>query len=374
MPDRFAAAGTGHGSPRRRRWWRRPWRGRFRRRWRWRCADGRRWRWSCDARRRRGRRHVAPHERAAHVEFAPVRESTDAESAFDVASILRRRRWRRRMQRPSMPTSRPSMPRRQSSLGRHATQHALLRRRWQSTQLRRRGRFRVASRYQLAEHRRQPSRDATRRRRRRRVGPALTFPAAVAPAAAIVRSSAGRPADSVRSPAIVLAAWNAPAPARVPRQELAPRPVIDPTSPAIVPAKARATRPGTRPGGPSAGDLGDFLGMNRPISPGAGGRPGAGNRPGDGGLAGTRPGTRPGDLTRPGGGRPGDGNLPVVLAMAIVLADRATVIAPAVPAMGDRPGRPARADRPGTARRRRSSAGGGGDRPGGGEATARRRR
>ncbi len=66
------------------------------------------------------------------------------------------------------------------------------------------------------------------------------FPAAAGPAEAIVRSSAELPAHSARSPAIVLEAWSAPASARVPHQELVPRPAIDPTSPAIVLAKAPA--------------------------------------------------------------------------------------------------------------------------------------
>lgn len=66
---------------------------------------------------------------------------------------------------------------------------------------------------------------------------------------------------------------------------------------------------GNRPDGgrPSAGDLGDFLGLDKPIRP-DGGLPNFPNRPGGG----DRPGNRPGIGDRPGpGNRPGIGDRPI---------------------------------------------------------------
>jgi len=72
---------------------------------------------------------------------------------------------------------------------------------------------------------------------------------------------------------------------------------------------AGGNRPGIGGGGnrPSPGDLGDFLGMDKPIRPGAGG--GGIQRPGAGGD--TRPGADGGGIQRPGGGiRPGGDTRP----------------------------------------------------------------
>ncbi|MFO1092294.1 MAG: hypothetical protein U0992_03140 [Planctomycetaceae bacterium] len=104
------------------------------------------------------------------------------------------------------------------------------------------------------------------------------------------------------------------------RPGLADRPGGAVTRPGTADRPIAGNRPGNGnyPGGgaaPKPGDVGDFLGMGRPVQPPGGGvstlpaRPGTGDRP----IAGNRPGggDRPGVGNRPGGGdRPGVGNRP----------------------------------------------------------------